>query len=119
MRNWKSDQRKRLHAEQSGLCFYCDAPIGWDPDSPGHPVLEHHRPKCRGGTHESVVLSCGWCDKTKGLIDGYHFKALVQSAMSSGLPEADARALVAQESAARNLELKSEHIDRLNRKKKA
>ncbi len=108
-----ADTRARLHKGQNGKCNYCRDEIGIFPGEKGDPVLEHHTPRCAGGHRGTLVLSCRWCDKVKGMMHGREFTKLIRAHMVDGRLSMKSRILVGGLAKKRNCELQAQYADSL------
>lgn len=77
-RDKRAAVRRKLWREQKGKCYYC--PNTFNPAIEAEqPILEHFIPRHmrKPGKKHILVLSCKWCDKTKGMLTGFEYMEIV------------------------------------------
>lgn len=100
--------RQRLMAKQSGRCLYCERPLNQNVKEL-RPILEHYRPRSRGGKRTDLVLACATCDRMKGMMHGDDFSALVlHETVECGRTFSQARAKISAAARAENYRLQEE-----------
>lgn len=72
-------RRKRLIAENGICCHYCTRETD-EAVKTLFPVVEHFIPRHmeKQVGEKKLVLACNWCDKTKGMLTGPEYIAIVQ-----------------------------------------
>lgn len=99
--------RKRLMAEQNGLCRYCERKMATG-SKELVPVLEHFRPRTSGGKRADLVLACASCDKMKGMIHGDEFLAIIRQETIEGRSFMQVRARIMGAAKKENVRLQAE-----------
>jgi len=71
LRRRTTDQRRQLHREQAGRCWYCTRTISFH-----LATVDHIQPLSKGGTNkmQNLVMACPDCNKTKGSTEPDHHK---------------------------------------------